>query len=288
MVVTPFAPVLAIFEYETFVDAFQHILCIAVNLDVDSDVLVELGLVYIHVDDFGLRGILRNTARDTVGEAHAHRQDHIGLLGHPVGRNVAVHTNHTDVVMVVEVHTAAAQQGAGNRYAGLVGAFCQDVFCSGYDDALSGYDERLLCVVQKLDGLVNTAGNLGGFVRADNLHHLAEGVLLVIDIVAHLLLRVLCEADEYRSGTVAAGDVECLRYHHGYFRSLGNLVVPLGDRGRNAQHVGLLEKVGSELVGLNLGGDADDGGGVHHSVGDARHEIGGAGTAGGQADADLA
>ena len=92
------------------------------------------------------------------------------------------------------------------------------------------------------------------------MDHFAEGQLFVVNIVAHLHLGVLGEADKYRTWTVAAGNVECLRYNLGNLRGLGNLIVPFGDGGGYAQHVSLLEKVGTQLVCIDLGGDADDGG----------------------------
>ena len=64
--------------------------------------------------------------------------------------------------------------------------------------------------------------------------------------------------------------------------------VVLGDGQRDAGDVDFLKGVGAEHFAGDLAGDADDGNGVEHGGGDAGDEIGGAGAAGGDADADLA
>ena len=281
------APGLAVLEDQPLGYPLEGILCVVVYLYVNRHVLVELGLVYIYVDNLGLGGVICHTASHAVGEPHSHRQDHIRLLGHIVGGDVAVHTYHTYVVRVVEVHCAAAQQGARHGDAGFVGAFCKYVFRTGDDYTLTGDDERLFCIVKQLYCLVYPACYLFRFIGADYMDHFAEGQLFVVNIVAHLNLGILGEADKHRTGTVAAGNVECLRYNLGNLRGLGNLIVPFGDGGGYTQHVCLLEKIGTQLVCIYLGGDADDGGGVHHGVCDAGHKVCGAGAAGGKAYAYL-
>ena len=213
LVVTVAAPRLAVLELQVGIDALQNALGIAVDLDVHRDVLVELRLVDVDMDDLGLGRIFGDAASDTVGEAHAHRQYHVGLLRHLVGRDVAVHAHHADVVMVVEIHGTAAQQGAGHRDASLVGALGQDVLRTGDNDSLTRNDERFLGIVQQLDGFLDAAGNLFRFVRTHHLDHLAQSILLVVDVVAHLGLGVFGKADKHRTRTVAAGNMECLRHH---------------------------------------------------------------------------
>jgi hypothetical protein len=61
-----------------------------------------------------------------------------------------------------------------------------------------------------------------------------------------------------------------------------------GNGQRDAGDVDFLEGVGAENLGRDVGGDSDDGDGIEHGRGDAGDEIGCAGAAGGEADADLA
>ena len=62
----------------------------------------------------------------------------------------------------------------------------------------------------------------------------------------------------------------------------------LDDRQRDAGGVGLLEGVGADEVAAHLAGDGHHRDRVHVGVGDAGDQVGGAGAARGQADADLA
>ena len=62
----------------------------------------------------------------------------------------------------------------------------------------------------------------------------------------------------------------------------------LDDRQGDAGDVGLLEGVGADQVVLDLAGDGHDRDGVEVGVGDAGHQVGGAGPARRQAHADLA
>ena len=62
----------------------------------------------------------------------------------------------------------------------------------------------------------------------------------------------------------------------------------LDDRLGDAGDVGFLEGVGADEVAARLAGDGDHGRRVHVGVGDAGDQVGRAGAAGGDADADLA
>ena len=57
---------------------------------------------------------------------------------------------------------------------------------------------------------------------------------------------------------------------------------------RDAERVGFLERVAADELGVDLAGDGDDRDGIHHGVDEAGDQIGGAGSGGGAADADLA
>jgi hypothetical protein len=61
----------------------------------------------------------------------------------------------------------------------------------------------------------------------------------------------------------------------------------LDDRHRDAGDVGLLEAVRADELGAHLAGEKDGGHAVHDRVGDAGHQVGGPGTAGGEGHADL-
>ncbi len=62
----------------------------------------------------------------------------------------------------------------------------------------------------------------------------------------------------------------------------------LGDGQGDAGDVDFLKRVAPEDFAADLARDGDDGDGVEHGGGDAGYEVGGAGAAGRDADADLA
>ncbi len=75
------------------------------------------------------------------------------------------------------------------------------------------------------------------------------------------------------------GGREITRVHH--------KVVMFGDRQGSAGDVGLLEGIAADRPTVNLPGDRNDRGGVHHRRGQPRNEVGRAGTGCRHADANL-
>ena len=61
----------------------------------------------------------------------------------------------------------------------------------------------------------------------------------------------------------------------------------LHDRQGHPVEVGFLEGRLADELGIDLTGDGDQWDGIHVGIGDGRHEIGGAGAAGGHADTDF-
>ena len=101
-------------------------------------------------------------------------------------------------------------------------------------------------------------------------------------------LHVLGHVDDDRAGPAAGGEVERLLEHaHDVLGALDEVVV-LGDGPADLDDGRLLEGVGADDVRADLAGDGDDRHGVELGVGEAGDEVGGAGAAGGDADADLA
>ena len=104
----------------------------------------------------------------------------------------------------------------------------------------------------------------------------------------HRLQRVLGDVDEDRAGPPGRGDVEGLGDGARDLVGIGDEVVVLGDRHRDAADVGLLERVGADRRARHLAGDRDDRHRVHRRVGERRDEVGRARATGGHADTDPA
>src|SRR5207248_4024697 len=98
----------------------------------------------------------------------------------------------------------------------------------------------------------------------------------------------LGHVDDDGAGPARAGDVEGLLEDADDVLGAGDEVVVLGDGPANLDDGRLLEGVGADDGGADLAGDGDQRDGVHLGVGQAGDEVGGAGAAGGDADADPA
>ena len=124
----------------------------------------------------------------------------------------------------------------------------------------------------------------------------AEGVIsagVEVDLLGplerrHPLQRVFRHVDEHGAGATGRGKVEGLGDRARDLIGIGDEVVVLGDRHRDAADVGFLERIGADRRAGHLAGDRHHGHGVHVRIGDRRDEVGRARTAGRHADADSA
>ena len=81
--------------------------------------LVDLGRVYIDVDDGGLPAELVGPAHGPVVEARAERDDEVRLVEGDIAQRGAVHAEHAQVEGVVGREGAEAHQREGDGYAVL-------------------------------------------------------------------------------------------------------------------------------------------------------------------------
>ena len=96
------------------------------------------------------------------------------------------------------------------------------------------------------------------------------------------------DVDDHGAGAAGGGDVEGLVHDARQVGGVLDQVGVLDDRQGHAGDVGLLEGVGADEVAAHLPGDGDERRRVQIGGGDAGHQVGRAGTAGGGAHADLA
>ncbi len=102
------------------------------------------------------------------------------------------------------------------------------------------------------------------------------------------LLQIFREIDHHRAGPAGAGDVNGLFHDARDFVDVGDQITMFDNRQGHAEEVGFLEAALADHGLRDLAGDGDQGDGIHIGVGDGGDEIGGAGAAGGHADAGLA
>ena len=106
--------------------------------------------------------------------------------------------------------------------------------------------------------------------------------------LARRLLRVFRDVDVNRARTSRRGDVERLTERRRNFVRARHQVVVLGNRQRDAGHVGFLKRIGPDELAAHLAGDAHDRRRVQHRRRDAGHHVRGAGARGGDRDTDSA
>ena len=96
------------------------------------------------------------------------------------------------------------------------------------------------------------------------------------------------DVDEHRPRAPGRGDVEGLGDDARDLGRVGDEVVVLGDRHRDAADVGLLEGITADRRGVDLASDGNDRHRVHVGVGDRGHQVGRTRPRRGHADAHLA
>src|SRR5690606_2132563 len=92
-------------------------------------------------------------------------------------------------------------------------------------------------------------------------------------IIERLDLGVFGDVDQDRAGAAGTGYVEGLGQCPRDFPSIGNLVIPFGNRSGNVDHIRFLEGIGAEQVGKYLAGYADDGIAIDHGVSKASYQV---------------
>jgi len=92
------------------------------------------------------------------------------------------------------------------------------------------------------------------------------------------LLGILGDVHQHGTRAPAGGHGEGLANGRGDVLGPGHQVVVLGDRQGDARDVHLLEGVRAQQARAHLPRDGDQGDGVQHGRGQARHQVGGAGS----------
>ena len=223
-------------------------------------------------------------AGDAIVEAHAAGDEQIGFLNGVVDPRLAVHAHHAHVERVRGGKRAEAEEREGHGNLRALGEGADLLHGAGLGDAVAGEDDGALGVADQFGGL----GQAGVFnaqhgVRAIGLR---LGGFKVEDRGG--LLRVFGDVDEDRAGAAGLCDLEGEAQRAGQVFSAVDEEVVLGHGQCDAGDVHFLKGVGAEHFAGDVAGDADDGNGIEHGGGDAGDEVGCAGAAGGDADADLA
>ena len=141
---------------------------------------------------------------------------------------------------------------------------------AGIDDAAAGIEDRPFGLGDHLNRLRDQRR-----VALDRGPVGLVGNVLGADIGPARELNVLRQVDDDRTGTTGMRDVEGLVHHACQVVDVAHQVVVLGAGPRDADGVGLLERVVADQVGSDLAGETDDRNAVHERVGKACDRVGG-------------
>ena len=151
------------------------------------------------------------------------------------------------------------------------------------NNATAGVDHRLVALAHHLQSLEQ-------FVARHPAIRLVTGQIHRRIVVrhGHSLLHVLGNVDEDRAGATRAGDVKRFLEDPREILGARDQIVMFGDRPAHLDDGRLLKGVGADDAGADLAGNGEERRRIHFRVGEAGDEVGSAGAAGGDANADFA
>ena len=168
-------------------------------------ILADLGRIDVHVNHLGVRSERGQPAGDAIVEAHAERDEQIGLGHAHVGRVAAVHAGHADEIRMrrsdspprpISVHTAGASMSSTSC--------AQFLGRPGGDDAAARVDERPL----RFPDHLRRAPDLTGVAFGVNLVARQDEWSKPARSAPWRLEHVLGDVDQHRPGRPVDGDVE--------------------------------------------------------------------------------
>ena len=253
----------------------QCLLAVAHHSQIHPYVLVDFAGVNVEMDDFRLLGISVEVAGNTVVETHAYGNKQVALVGHHVGTQVSVHSQHTHIQGMVRGKGGKSKQRAGCRQLGFLQELAQFFLRIAQFHTLAHQHERLHTVVDQACGLLNHTvfGNRRRLVTADKVH------LLRLKI-HHTGLGILGKVEHHWTGTAAAGNIESTAHRPCNILGTANLEGPFADGLCHADDVHFLKSVRTQHGCAHLAADHNHRGGIHHGVGNTGNGVHGTGTAG--------
>ena len=207
----------------------------------------------------------------------------VALLQRQHGRHGAVHAGHAEVLFVRVGERAPSHERRDDRGSGRLGERLQLSGCTAADHAAADVQHRLLRLRDERRGSLDLLA-----VSLDDGAVSRQVVLGGPDERRLRLLGVLRDVDEHGARAAGRGDLERLSQRTRHVLGALHEDRVLRHRHRDADDVGLLERVGAHERREHLSGDRNDRHGVHVGVGDRGDEVRGARARRGDRHADLA
>ena len=267
-----------------FVEFVQHILDVGHNAQIGMFVFVDLGKIDIDVDDISVFGKFPGDPGDAVVEPGAESQQQVAGVQRVIGIIGAVHAGPAQGKRIVFRESAQTHQGHGDGYVPFMRKFTEFFGRPGGDDAAARVNAGGFafgdCFPDRLDVLCADLW----FHRIRDHHVFHFG----INWNGFRLLDVLRDIHDDRPGTARGGQFESLEHDLRQVIDIQNEETVLDQRTGHADDIGFLKSVLADEGSADLSRDENHGDGVHVGVRDAGDQVGGAGSAGGHAAADLA
>ena len=260
----------------------EHPPAVADDGDVHLDVLGDGRGIDVDVDDLGVGREHFHLPRHPVVEPRPDRDQAVRVMDRHVGVVRAVHAEHFEGERVLRREGAEPHQR--RRHGGLGHLGQAPDFFRGVrgDDTAAHVEHGTLGPQDRARGLLDLAGVpvVGGVIRAEmDLVRVLEGPLLHQDVLGQIHMD--------RSRAAGGRDVERLLDGLAQIPSVLYEEVVLGAGARDPDVVGLLEGVVADHMGRYLAGEGDDRDGVHVSVLERGHQIGGRRPRRDEGDSDL-
>ena len=221
--------------------------------------------------DRGVRTELRRIVGDPIVEAGAHGEDRVGMVHGHVGFERAVHAEHAEKASVGPRKSAETHQRVGDRKIELVDQFSQFLGGVALHDAAAGIDHGALGIQQRSHGF----SNLPAVAAQRRVVGAQRNVPRIAVFERRVGVRgVLRNVDDHRTRAARGGDIEGSLHDLRNLRRLADEEAVLHDRAGDADHVGLLKRVGADLVVRHLARNHDDRRRIHVGRRDAGNGVG--------------
>ena len=254
----------------------------------DRIVAADLLRVDVDMDQFGRRdgeGVAGDPRRrGAVVEAHAEREQHVGLPRRAVGLVGAAARQQPERQRMVGVDGADAAHRMRDRNLQLLGQRQQLFRGAAVFHALADKDHRLLGGQQHVDGLLDAVG-IGTAARRDvGAPFLRLRRLLGGRFHEHVERHV----QHHRAGPAGHHGLPGLPHHHRHLLAAGRLVHLLAHAAHGGGEVGLvlavqlLERAAAELRGRHVAGHGEERHRIEIGGGERDRQVHRAGAAGGE------
>ncbi len=227
------------------------------------------------MNDFGVWAELRRAIDHAIVETRADRKNHVGVVHRQVGGVAAMHAQHADELAISARVGTQPHQRVGDRGVQLLRQFGQWRRTVAHDHAATGVDDRAFGRHQHFHGLADLS-RVATDRRAvgAQLGFLGEDVFELFRRVGH----VFRDIDDDRTRTTGLSEVKRFFQDFRDFRRVLDHEAVLHDRPGDTDHVGFLERVGTDHVARNLAGQHHHRNRIHVGGRDTRNGVGCAGT----------